>query len=375
MLALAVPAEHPPDAVLTRDYVLVANKPINQRRRYSVTSWLDSTMSLQLTHLEERWALQVPERFNPRSQELAEQWREEERSDRAIVERALRMFREQPFVYTLQPPPLRGDTVDDFLFNTRRGFCEHYASSFTFLMRAAGIPTRVVTGYLGGEFNPVSGDFVVRQSDAHAWAEVWFEESGWTRVDPTGAVSPSRIEQGISQAFGEEENVPAHLRRNSTDWVWEVQARWEAINAAWNEFFLAYGPDAQKSMLALLGLLNGDWVDLVLMLGGAFLLFGIALAAYLSWLNRPPPVDALRRQFERLRKGLEKSIGRGPAGEGPRDFLARAQRELPAAQAARLAVFANLYLAQRYGTGTEAELRDIRRQVSTLLKAQRSAAV
>ena len=369
MFALPVAAGHPSDAVLTRDFTLLARKPINQRQRYEVTSYLDSTMSPQLTSLERRWALQVPERFNPRAQELAAQWREEESSDRGVVQRALQMFREQPFVYTLQPPPLRGDTVDDFLFNTQRGFCEHYASSFAFLMRAAGIPTRVVTGYLGGNFNTISGDFVVRQSDAHAWTEVWYEDSGWTRVDPTGAVAPSRIESGISSAFAEGEELPDHLRRDSTDWAFEFQMRWDAINAAWDEFFLAYGPDAQQSLLALFGLLNADWTDMVILLVTTFVVLGVLLAVYLSWLNRPAPPDAMRRQFEKLRAGLEKQVGKGPAGEGPRDFLRRARESLPAAQAARLDIFANYYLSHRYGRAQDMDMNKLRQLVRKLLQA------
>lgn len=375
MFALQLPAGHPPDAVLTRDYMLASRKPINQRQRYEVTSYLDSTLSPQLTTLERRWGLQLPERFNPRAQELAAEWRELETTDRGVVQRALQMFREQPFVYTLQPPPLRGDTVDDFLFNTRRGFCEHYASSFAFLMRAAGIPTRVVTGYLGGEFNTVSGDFVVRQSDAHAWTEVWYADSGWTRVDPTGAVAPSRIEQGISGAFAEGEDIPEHLRRNSTDWAFEFQMRWDAISAAWDEFFLAYGPDAQRSLLALLGMLNAGWTELVLLLVAAFLVLGVLLAAYLAWLNRPAPPDAVRRQFEKLRAGLERQVGKGPAGEGPRDFLRRARESLPAAQVARLDIFADYYLAHRYGQAEDIDVKKLRELVRKLLQASRSATV
>lgn len=364
LFALPIAVEHPDDAVLARDYMLLAKRPVNQRRRYTITSYLDSTLSAEITGLEERWALQLPDRFNPQAQELAAQWREETGSDREIVERALSMFREQPFVYTLQPPPLRGNTVDDFLFNTQSGFCEHYASAFTFLMRAAGIPARVVTGYLGGEFNTASGDFVVRQSDAHAWTEVWYPDSGWVRVDPTGAVSPSRIEMGISGAFGEDESVPDHIRRDTTDWAWEIEMRWEAINAAWNEFFLAYGPEAQQALLAMLGLANADWVDLVVLLVAGIVVLAALLTLYLVWLNRPVPPDAARQQLLRLQRGLARHITPQP-GEGPRDFLSRAAATLPA-QAGLLEDFASGYLAIRYGNrsqGDASQLQDLTRNI------------
>jgi transglutaminase-like putative cysteine protease len=364
LFALPVAAEHPDDAILSRDYMLMAKRPVNQRRRYTITSYLDSTLSAEITGLEERWALQLPDRFNPRAQELAAQWREETSSDREIVERALRMFREQPFVYTLQPPPLRGNTVDDFLFNTQSGFCEHYASAFTFLMRAAGIPARVVTGYLGGEFNTTSGDFVVRQSDAHAWTEVWYPDSGWVRIDPTGAVAPSRIEMGISGAFGEDETLPDHIRRDATDWAWEIEMRWEAVNAAWNEFFLGYGPEAQQALLALLGLANADWMDLVVLLIAGIVALAVLLTLYLVWLNRPVPPDAARQQLQRLQRGLAQHITPQP-GEGPRDFLSRAATTLPA-QAELLEDFAADYLAIRYGNKSHDDvdqLQDIARNI------------
>ncbi|QJX01585.1 transglutaminase domain-containing protein [Alcanivorax sp. IO_7] len=138
--------------------------------------------------------LDLPDTGNRRARDLAASWRQRYRDDRDLVQAALRYFREQPFHYTLEPPRLSGDTVDGFLFNTRRGFCEHYASSFTFLMRAAGIPARVVAGYQGGEPN---GDYLqIRQYDAHAWTEVWLN-GRWVRVDPTGAVAPERIELGL----------------------------------------------------------------------------------------------------------------------------------------------------------------------------------
>src|SRR5690606_16776927 len=134
-------------ARLLRDYTMVTlRRPVDQRRSYDVVSYTQHVLSPTLAELERKWALQLPEDFNERSRALASEWRAESASDSEIVMRALTMFREQPFRYTLQPPPLRGNTVDDFLFQTQAGFCEHYASAFTFLMRAAGIPARVVTG-------------------------------------------------------------------------------------------------------------------------------------------------------------------------------------------------------------------------------------
>ena len=142
-------------------------------------------------------ALQLPKSGLDRTRALADEWREGSTGPRDVVARALEFFNREPFVYTLQPPLLGTKPVDEFLFETRRGFCEHYASAFSLLMRAAGIPARVVTGYLGGDENPVDGFYTVRQSDAHAWAEVWYADRGWVRIDPTSAVAPERIEQSV----------------------------------------------------------------------------------------------------------------------------------------------------------------------------------
>src|ERR1039457_5975328 len=137
------------------------------------------------------------------------------RTGAAIAERALSYFREQGFVYTLEPPLLGRDSVDEFLFGSKSGFCEHYASSFVFLMRAAGVPARVVTGYQGGDINPVDGYMIVRQSDAHAWAEVWLKGRGWVRFDPTAAASPVRVESGIAAAVPATDPLPL-IDRKST---------------------------------------------------------------------------------------------------------------------------------------------------------------
>ena len=129
--------------------------------------------------------------------------RERAGSDAAFIAAVLAKFRDEEYFYTLEPPRLQLDSVDDFLFNTRRGFCEHFASAFTMLARAAGIPARVVTGYQGGEYNPMGGYLLIRQSDAHAWSEVWLEGRGWVRVDPTAAVAPERVERGLDAAMTE----------------------------------------------------------------------------------------------------------------------------------------------------------------------------
>ena len=346
LFALTVPVEYPDNARLTRDYLLVSRRPVDQRRSYQVVSHLDHVLSPELTALERRWALQMPQSSNPRSRELAQQWRAASSDDREIVQQALRMFREQPFRYTLQPPLLGSDTVDDFLFGTQAGFCEHYASAFTFLMRAAGVPARVVTGYLGGTQNLFGEYFEVRQSDAHAWSEVWLEGAGWTRVDPTAAVAPERVERGLSEALQDQE-LPSHLSRSAGDILLQLEMRWAAINAVWFEFFLGFDPDMQKRFLERLGLDDPDWRKMVLIMTALLTVGGFLLWAWLVWRHQPRAADPALRLYRRLQQRLAPRLGAPRLHEGPQDFLQRVVRDAPdAAPAVRH--FIEQYLQLRY---------------------------
>ena len=190
LFALDYPAIVPRGVTLTMDYQLYTAKPITQLRQYLMFSNPDFVDSPELKSTIRSMALDLPQDFNPRTRELINQWREEETGDGAIMNRALNYFRTEEFDYTLNPPLLTNHTVDEFLFDTREGFCEHYASAFAVMMRMAGIPARVVTGYQGGWFNEMGRYVLVRQSDAHAWVEVWIKNSGWTRIDPTRSSRP-----------------------------------------------------------------------------------------------------------------------------------------------------------------------------------------
>ncbi len=365
LFALTVPVEYPEDARLTRDYLLAARRPVDQRRSYRVVSHLDHVLSPELTALERRWALQMPARANPRARELAEAWRAESTNDREIVARALRMFREQPFRYTLEPPQLRGDTVDEFLFNTQAGFCEHYASSFTFLMRAAGVPARVVTGYLGGERNAFSDYMEVRQSDAHAWSEVWLPDSGWTRVDPTAAVAPERVERGLSEALDRAE-LPSHLARGTGDLLLQLEMRWAAINALWFEFFLGFDPQMQKRFLEKLGLDDPDWRQMVLIMTALLAIGGFLLWAWLVWRHRPQASDPALRMYRHLQRRLAPRLGPPRLHEGPTDLLARVTHDAPELAPA-VKAFITQYVRVRYLPEEESGLHRLR----TALRAVR----
>jgi protein-glutamine gamma-glutamyltransferase len=332
MFALDLPGADalPPDAHLTGYYQLLSRQLVKSPLRYAAVSYPNYRLEPGMSEQWQRSGTRLPEDRNPRAIALAHSWRAEGLDAEQIITRALQMFREQAFYYTLQPPTLGRHMVDEFLFQTRRGFCEHYASSFTMLMRAAGIPARVVVGYQGGEYNPVGGYYVVRQSDAHAWSEVWLPERGWIRIDPTAAVAPSRIESGISAALQASE-LPGFLRRDGRGyWYWRLQAdvAWDWVNVMWDRWVLAYNDRTQQEFLRRFRL--DDWQNMIIAL--TVLTVGLmAMVGFFVLLQLRPAVPAdralllWRRAVRRLaRAGLPQS-----PHEGPEDYARRVAGQRP----------------------------------------------
>ncbi len=201
LFALALPGRISIPARLTPRYELLAPHRIWNDIGYTAESWPRYAAQSRLPAAERRADLALPPGADPRSRALADKWRKENAKPAAIVQRALAWFHDQPYYYTLSPGQLAGhNQVDEFMFETRRGFCEHYASAFAVLMRAAGIPARIVTGYAGGDVNPYDGWLVLRQSNAHAWDEVWLAGRGWVRVDPTAVIPPARVDSSAARA-------------------------------------------------------------------------------------------------------------------------------------------------------------------------------
>ena len=347
------PRQLPPDSMVTVDGRLLAAKPVRERIQYRAVSQLDYIAVPELPAQQQRMALRLSRR-NPRAQALAQSWRAEGQGDEAVVQSALLMFRNEQFFYTLKPPILEGeDPVDEFLFNTRKGFCEHYASAFTTLMRAAGVPARVVTGYQGGARNAIGDYYTVRQSDAHAWSEVWLAGKGWQRIDPTAAVAPNRVEQNLQAALGADEALPFALRRSGSQLFTQLEARWDWVNAQWNRWVLAYGPELQKEVLGRFGL--EGWRNLMLAMIVALSLatgvFGlVALRRALPVQSRDPALRLWQQALARLKRdGL---IQR--PHEGPQVFVARVIEQRPEL-AGELQPLLAAYLAARYlGDGTAA---------------------
>jgi transglutaminase-like putative cysteine protease len=353
------------DAAVSPDGEFLTRAPIGQRLLYRARSApaAPETLDAQTRQL----ALRLPA-GNPRARALAAQWVERYPDPAGRVQAALALFAAAPFAYTLSPPPLGSEQIDSFLFGTRRGFCEHYAGSFVFLMRAAGVPARVVTGYQGGEFNPVGGHYVVRQADAHAWAEIWLEAKGWVRVDPTHAVAPTRIERGIDAMEGNDIEALRELRQPG--WLRDVRWGMDGVVHHWHRWVLQYDHRMQAQLLRQVGL--GGKLMPTMLVSMAVL---ATLALVPLWLRqRRRALDPVQALYTRFGRELERhGCVRAPA-EGPRDFAERVARMHPTvAQAVH--AFTEAYVDIRYGSpqpdtdgARVATLRQALRRVRTGLR-------
>ncbi|QGZ41712.1 transglutaminase-like putative cysteine protease [Pseudoduganella flava] len=362
--ALAVPGERVGVSDELESFTL---RPLMQRVRYRAQAYPDYAVQPALDPaLTGKW-LELPPGFNPATRELGRMLRTRAgKADRDVIDTALKVFRTQGFIYTLQPPLLGHHAVDEFLFRTRQGFCEHYAGAFVFLMRAAGIPARVVTGYQGGELNPVDRYLTVRQSDAHAWAEVWLDGIGWQRVDPTAAVAPDRVRLGIGQALPQPAPFGlaglAALQSDKDSWFSRLRFHANAANNAWNQWVLDYNPERQRNFLTALSTTFGSWRS-----AAAALAIGL-----LGWLwyavRRQRRRDPVQDAWERFGAILARHGVRPAPDEGPHSLLRRVRAlSLPEHKKAAMAEFLELYGALRYrALDFEERTRSARRLVKLL---------
>ncbi len=357
LFALEMATQVPTGAFATTDHQMLANKPIRARFRYRTESALQQRARDMTTPAELRDAQALPDGYNPQSIALAKQWRQELRSDRAILERSTAFIASQGLRYTVTPPTLGRHSVDEFLFDTKLGFCEHFAAAFVVLMRAANIPARVVTGYQGGTINPIDGNLTVRQADAHAWAEIWLEDIGWVRVDPTATAAPARVEGGLAAAVPQNESLP-FMMRPGIPLIAELRHNWEALVNQWNQWVIGYDATRQQRLLQHLGMPSASMQHL---LHATFIIVAISLLIVTGLIlrGRPTP-DPIQRLWFKFCARLEAAGTARFAAEGPLDFAARAAHEHPAAADAIRRVAA-LYIELRYGHASgrdgQAELR------------------
>lgn len=344
LLALDAPTGLPEGVRLNGALTASSRQPVGERQRFSLSASLDYRFNRDEDQATLQRNLALPGGGNPRTRALAARWFGAGMTSEAIIKQALGLFTNN-FTYTLQPPLLGEDGIDQFLFETRRGFCEHFAAAFVVLMRAANIPARVVGGYQGGEFNPLDDHLVVRQSDAHAWAEVWLPGQGWVRIDPTASVSPSRIEAGIADALPFGEPLPALVQWRA-DWIRSLRFRWEALHNAWNQHILGYDPERQRQLLSRLGLPDTDWRSLVITLGIACSLLAATLMAWAIFHNpRQDPV--VRLWHKALRQLARRQVDYG-LWEPPLALVPRVRQQHPELADPVQAVV-DAYIAARYG--------------------------
>lgn len=357
LFALELAATIPARARITADYQLLSLPPVQSRIRYEMRSYPDYKALEADSNEDLEAALALPKDLNPRTLELGRRWALEARGQPdptgTIVNRGLELFRNGGFQYTLEPPLLTSvHTVDQFIFTSKLGFCEHYSGAFAVLMRAAGVPARIVTGYQGGDINPVDEQLIVRQSDAHAWTEVWIDNAGWKRVDPTAVVVPVRVESGIAQAVPAGQPVPFMMRG---DHLWLLHLRYyiEAVAHKWNIWVLGYNPERQREMLSFIGMDTASWQTLTMAL---FWSVGAVIAVLALWLLRRLRIeDPVQRHWQRFCAKLARAgLTRSP-GEGPLDYVARAVSRFPQ-RAAPLRGIGALYIDLRYGPPPERAL-------------------
>lgn len=354
LFALDMPNQAPPNSQYNNNFLLRTKDNITSLYRYSLQSFLDYRIENELSHWEENAGLMLPQNSNPRTVNLAQQWRKQFANHEAIVRHALQQFNRQNYVYTLQPPPTLSDNpVDEFLFETRRGFCEHYASSFTLLMRAAGIPARVVLGYQGGMVNPVNNVLTVRQSDAHAWAEVWLQNRGWVRVDPTAAIAPNRVERNLDSALGADEIRPLYMQIDNSV-LRQMKFYWDAIDNRWKQWVIGYGPKLQQQLLQALFNRDIHYSEMAFMLMTT--LGGITLIlAWLSFRSKTPAeTDPAQKLYVRFCTRLAKQGVTRASSEGPLDFALRAAQQFPSQQPA-IELITKIYINSRYRSRMQAD--------------------
>ncbi|HTV79448.1 MAG TPA: DUF3488 and transglutaminase-like domain-containing protein [Steroidobacteraceae bacterium] len=310
-----------PGTEVTPDRQLVALRPVHDAVTYSATSYIQPHSHDALSHLARRYDTDFPRRRNPRSQALAQRLRAAAPDVPTYVARVLALFRDGHFEYTLTPPLLDLNSVDDFLFNTRRGFCGHFASAFAMLMRAGGVPARVVTGYQGGEWNPIGRYLLIRRADAHAWVEVWEDGRGWVRVDPTAAAAPERLQRSLLDLLPGAGSVPDRLIHEFS-WLQRGHVLWDAVNAWWSTQVVAFNYASQLRLLGRLGFGDPDWEQLGWLLAGVLVVWLLVVSWQFSRVRTGAGPDRLGRAYLRLCARLAQLGAARQPHQGPLAYAA-----------------------------------------------------
>jgi transglutaminase-like putative cysteine protease len=329
LFALDMPAKIPPPAKLLADYTLRARRPVKRKLRYEMTS--NTSYQAKDANLQVLAQLtRLPAGVNPKTRNLAKRITETARNEDEKVNRILDYFKTGGFSYTLQPPRLGKNSVDAFIFNSKKGYCEHYASAFAFMLRSLEIPARIVGGYQGGEVNPYADYLIVRQSDAHVWVEVWFQKKGWTRVDPTAVVAPDRISEGVRGSLSPAD-LPDFLSRRSSGFIDQIRFGWDAISTRWSAWFEGYSYYEQKALLKKLGIASGAWDASIKALLLLLVSIGMIVIIY-AWFSLKSPQqkpDAVKKYYLQFCQKLSRAGFEKQANQGPVDYAKYISKNRP----------------------------------------------
>lgn len=352
------------DIFLSHDRQLWRSEPVNDTLVYDASSHLETRARGPLSKIGRQHETRLPDGRNPRTLALARELRARFPDDAGYARAVLDWFRDNGLEYSLEPGATSLDSVDSVLFDNKRGFCGHFASAYAMLMRAAGIPARVVTGYLGGEWNPVGGYLIVRQSDAHAWTEYWLDGRGWIRADPTSVVEPERLTRGLYDIVGEAA-TPASIAFRQNAWLSRLAQYWDSANIWWRNQVLDFNLRSQFDLMRALGIDSPGWEHL----GWAF---AAGLLLWLAWVAltlrrsvaREKP-DRIARAWLRALRKLEKIAPRAPS-EGAMDYARRVAAEHPHL-GAPVTALATRYTRLRFGPeAANEDIAELEREVSRL---------
>ena len=366
MLALDIPSILPAKSILTTDMQVLSVKPVQKLKRYKLSSYTKYILPQKSNVTMQRY-LKLPKSFGTnlsRSKKLIETLKDSQQPENTI-KNVLNYFSTQNFYYSRKPPLLYNNPIDEFLFDTKRGYCEHYASSFTVLMRLAGIPSRVVTGYQGGVINPIDNFMTVRQSDAHAWSEVFINNKGWIRVDPTAVIPPGNIENSDDAArLNSTFKKPSGLFK--INWL-TTQARqmrfaWDAVNNSWNQWVIGYNNKKQKAFFEAIGIPEITWQGLSQLL---FSILGVltALLAFIVFSKQSKSIDKTQKAYFKFLKKMKKQGLIKEVYEGADDFSNRAIIKLPKNKT-EIQIISNLYQRLRYGHHSDIKLQSLKKQIN-----------
>ncbi len=364
VFALDMPADYPSQLRKNANYQLITSEDHNKRTEYKLTSYPTYNTGY-LTKTEYKDARQLPGSPSDNIKQLVTQLHGFDSAPDVFINQLLNHFRQEDFYYTLTPPLMEENPIETFLFETRYGFCSHYASAFVYLMRVADIPARVVTGYQGGEFNEVGNFLEIKQADAHAWTEVWLDKQGWVRVDPTAAIAPERIEKNIDINSLVSGGLISYASSDTGQAAFNLlkQARqlWSNVDYNWQRWVINYNNANQASFLSSFGIV--DFKTMVYWMMGFVGIITAILSLFLLY-QRPKPKDRTLIVYNRFLKKLAKAELSKNTSEGARDFAERTKLILPK-QAANIDEITAAFIDQRYGSKPSAAvLKQLARLVS-----------